>query len=121
MSTTLKANASSTSAEITLPRVILNYISAANDGRLDDAAACFAEDALVHDESRDHRGLEAIRNWIRSSTREYRPKNEVLLATGGVDSHTVISRISGNFPGSPVELELRFVVTLGKISYLSIQ
>ena len=104
-----------------LPGIIREYIAAANDGRIDDAAACFAEDALVHDESRDHQGLDAIRKWIAETTEASQPKNEVLSATVNGNVHTVISEISGNFPGSPVELEFHFVITNGKISSLNIQ
>lgn len=104
-----------------LPRVILRYITAANDGRIDDAAACFAEDALVHDEHQDHRGFEAIRNWIAGTTESSQPQNEVLSAAEEGGTHHVRSKISGNFPGSPVELELDFVLVDEKISRLTIQ
>ena len=77
--------------------------------------------ALVHDENRDHQGAEAIRQWIADSTREFQPKNEVLSVKGEADVHTVISKISGSFPGSPIELRFRYVVTHGKISHLAIQ
>ncbi|MEZ5327000.1 MAG: nuclear transport factor 2 family protein [Verrucomicrobiales bacterium] len=121
MSTSTKETTSPSSAEIALPEVVLNYIAAANDGRVEDAAACFADDALVHDENRDRQGLEAIREWIADSTREFQPKNEVLSVKAEADSYTVVSNISGNFPGSPVDLEFRFVVDNVKISQLFIR
>lgn len=117
----MKANPTHSPAQATLPEAIQNYLAAANDGRVDDAAACFADDALVHDENRDRQGAEAIRQWIADSTREYQPQNEVLSVTGDGDAHLVVSKISGNFPGSPIELGFRYVVTHGKISHLSIQ
>ncbi len=117
----MSTHSDSSLAPAALPEVILNYIAAANDGRIDDAAACFAQDALVHDENRDHQGFDAVREWIAETTREYQPKNEVLSATPDGETHAVISKISGNFPGSPVELEFHFVITNGKISRLSIQ
>ncbi len=103
------------------PGIIRNYIAAANDGRIDDAAACFAEDAAVHDENRDHQGRDAVRRWIAETTEASQPKNEVLSTTVDGEVHTVISEISGNFAGSPVELEFHFVITNGKISSLNIQ
>lgn len=121
MSTHSSLQTSHSPARTVLPVVILNYIAAANDGRIDDAAACFAQDALVHDENRDHQGFDAIHEWIAETTQEYLPKNEVLSATADGETHAVISKISGNFPGSPVELEFHFVITKGKISRLSIQ
>ncbi|MAS95200.1 MAG: ketosteroid isomerase [Verrucomicrobiales bacterium] len=121
MSTTTEQNHPHSLVQTTLPEVILNYIAAANDGRIEDAATCFAEDALVNDESRDHHGREAIRKWINDTTREFQPKNEVLSANSDGDTHTVISKISGDFPGSPIDLKFRFDVTNGKISHLIIQ
>lgn len=117
----MSTHSDSSLASAALPEVILNYIAAANDGRIDDAAASFAQDALVHDENLDHQGLDAIHQWIAHTTREFSPKNEVLSATADGETHTVISKISGNFLGSPVELEFHFVITNEKISRLSIQ
>ena len=112
---------SSSPGRAALPGIIVDYIAAANDGRIDDAAACFAHDALVHDENHDHQGLDAVRKWIAGTTESSRPKNEVLSARVDGEIHTVISEISGNFPGSPVELEFRFVIRDKKISSLTIQ
>lgn len=101
--------------------MILEYIAAANDGRIDDAVACFAPDSQVHDENHHHKGLDAVREWIAETTESSQPKNRILSATLDGEVHTVISEISGNFPGSPVELEFQFVMTNGKISTLNIQ
>lgn len=117
----MSTQSDSSLASASLPEVVLDYIAAANDGRIDAAAACFAQDALVHDENLDHQGFDAIRRWIAYTTREFSPKNEVLSATADGETHTVISKISGNFPGSPVELEFHFAIINEKISRLSIQ
>jgi len=121
MSTHSELPSSQAPAGTALPEIILNYIAAANDGRIDEATACFAQDARVHDENHDHQGLDEIREWIAETTESSQPRNEVLSSTGEEGTHTVISEISGNFPGSPVELEFHFVITGGKISSLSIQ
>lgn len=117
----MSTHRSSTSDRAALPGIIIDYIAAANDGRVNDAAACFAPDAQVHDENQDHKGTDAIRQWIAETTESSQPKNEIRSATSAGEVHTVISEISGNFPGSPVELELRFGITNGKISSLGIQ
>lgn len=117
----MSTHPTSTSDRPALPGIILNYIAAANDGRIDEAAACFAQDALVHDENNDHQGISAIRKWIADTTQSSQPKNEVLSAEVDGEIHKVISEISGDFPGSPVELEFHFVIAGGKISSLSIR
>ena len=121
MSTHSELPSSHAPAGAALPEVILNYIAAANDGRIDEAVACFAQDARVHDEDHDHQGLDEIREWIAETTESSQPQNKVLSSTGEEGTYTVISEISGNFPGSPVELEFHYGITNGKISSLSIQ
>lgn len=103
------------------PQVLSDYFAAANDGRTDDAAACFAADALVHDESHDHRGREVIRAWIAETTLKYQPKVAVgeIRTEGG--AFVVSAAVSGTFPGSPVQLEYTFTVSGAEISTLSIQ
>jgi len=61
-----------------LPQVLSDYYAAVNDGRTDDAAACFTADALVHDESQDRQGQEAIRAWIAETTQKYHPQVEII-------------------------------------------
>lgn len=107
--------------EIVLPEVILDYIAAANEARIEDATACFTDTALVHDENHDYRGREAIRDWIAETTRSSQPKNEVVSVRSDGTAFVVISTISGNFPGSPVDLEFRFEIVDGKIAKLVIE
>ena len=117
----MSTHPTSSSGRAALPGIIFDYISAANDGRIDDATACFARDAVVHDENQGHQGGDAIRKWIAETTESSQPKQKILSATSDGEIHTVVSEISGDFPGSPVELEFQFVLTNGKISSLSIQ
>lgn len=104
-----------------LPQVLSDYYAAVNDGRTDDAAACFAADALVHDESQDRQGQEAIRAWIAETTQKYQPQVEVIGMREADGAFVTTGRVSGTFPGSPLELEYSFTVNDGKISHLAIQ
>lgn len=104
-----------------LPQVLSDYYAAVNDGRIDDAAACFAADARVHDESQDHEAREAIRTWIAETTKKYQPQVEVIGMREADGAFVTTGRVSGTFPGSPVELEYSFTVNDGKISHLAIQ
>jgi hypothetical protein len=106
---------------ITLPPVIPDYFAAANDGRIDDVAACFAQDARVQDENHDHVGRDAIRAWVADTTQKYQPKNEVLRVIETNGTYVATSRVSGNFPGSPAELDFTFTVRDEKIGTLSIR
>jgi ketosteroid isomerase-like protein len=106
---------------IPLPEAIAAYWKAANAGAIDDAAGCFAADGMVHDEGRTHRGLSAIRSWIESTTRKYHPVVEPLQSEEREGRHFVTARVSGTFPGSPVELEFVFTLRDGRIVHLEIQ
>ncbi len=103
-----------------LPPVITAYWNAANAGRIDEAAACFAADAVVHDESRIHQGPAAIRGWIEETTQQYQPMVEPLGIEEKDGHHLVTARVSGNFPGSPVELDYAFTLREGHILRLEI-
>ncbi len=89
-----------------LPPVIMAYWSAANAARIGEAAVCFAADAVVLDESRVHQGPAAIRGWIEETTRQYQPIVEALGVEEKDGCHLVTARVSGTFPGSPIELPL---------------
>lgn len=102
------------------PQVITDYFAFANAGRIDEASACFAPDALVHDENNDHQGIAAIRAWIEDTTLKYQPQVEVHGIEDAVNGYATTGTVSGNFPGSPIPLHYTFTVRDGKISHLSI-
>jgi hypothetical protein len=100
---------------------VLRYFAAANDGRIDDACACFSSDAQVRDENSDHHGIDAIRAWIEETTRNYQPQVEILRSVVNGDQVTVTGCVSGNFPGSPIELDFSFTNVNESISRLSVE
>jgi ketosteroid isomerase-like protein len=103
------------------PDPITTYFEAANAGQADAAAACFTEDGTVYDEGGEHRGPAMIRAWVEETTGKYQPRTEILGRDESTDRTLVTARVSGNFPGSPVELEFAFTLREGKISSLRIE
>jgi len=83
-------------------------------------ARCFTEDALVADERHEHRGRAAIAAWNTEANAKYAFETEVLETE--VDGHcvTVRAKITGTFPGSPIELRFRFTLAGGLIASLQI-
>lgn len=106
--------------ETKLPVVISDYWAAANANLADEAAACFSSDAVVRDEGEVHKGSEAIRLWIANSTDKYHPVVSALRYEERAGQHLVAARVSGTFPGSPVELDFLFELQDGKISLLEV-
>jgi ketosteroid isomerase-like protein len=103
-----------------LPKPIAAYIAGSNAHDADACAACFADDAIVRDEGREMRGVPAVRKWMDAAIAKYRHTLEVVTASR-TDGNTIVwCRVSGNFPGSPVELRHVFVVVGEKIVRLEI-
>ena len=100
-----------------LPNPIEAYLTAANAHDADAAAACFTRDAVVRDEGRD---WTAIREWSEEVSRKYHPIVSVLGVAEAGGKTIVTGRVSGNFPGSPIELRHIFTLEGDKIARLEI-
>ncbi|MBB4635395.1 nuclear transport factor 2 family protein [Longimicrobium terrae] len=105
---------------IVLSEPIAAYFAASNAGDADAVAACFADDALVHDEGRDMRGPGAIRDWTAAAVSRYQPVAEPLQSEDRDGATVVTARVSGTFPGSPADLRYAFVLRGGQIASLRI-
>jgi ketosteroid isomerase-like protein len=104
----------------TLTGPVANYIAAANSHDVEAVTAIFADDAVVRDEGQNRQGIAAIRQWAEEVSRKYRPTVEALDVTQ-TDGKTILSgRVSGDFPGSPIELRYAFTLNGGKIERLEI-
>lgn len=105
---------------INLPKPIASYFAADREGNADAIAACFIETAFVRDEGKTYLGRDEIRQWKQATSNKYQytatPFN---VARDG--AHTVVtSHLSGNFPGSPVNLRYAFVLSGDLIEQLEI-
>jgi hypothetical protein len=102
-----------------LPAPIAAYFEA---DRLNPEAVarCFTAHAVVQDEGRTHAGPVAIRAWKAEASRKYTytVKPLDLAQEEGVD--VVRARVTGNFPGSPIDLRYRFRLERGSIVALEI-
>ena len=83
-------------------------------------ARCFAENAVVIDEGREHQGRQAIARWKTEATEKYHYTSAPLRADRSAADVTVVARVTGEFPGSPVELRYRFTLAGDKIARLEI-
>jgi ketosteroid isomerase-like protein len=105
---------------LTLPQPITNYLAAVEAKDTDMLALCFADDALVHDEGRDYRGLDAIRSWKQETHTKYKYRMEPLEVSVSGKTVKLRARLTGDFPGSPVDLDYRFTLAHDKITLLEI-
>lgn len=106
--------------ELNLPEPIAAYFKAdTQDGRA--VARCFICDGVVLDEGRAHSGQAAIEAWKSdASTRfTYTTQPRKLVRDGCL--YIVTGHVSGDFPGSPVDLRYLFTLERGKIATLEIK
>ena len=103
-----------------LPEPIAAYFEAdKRDG--DSVARCFMAHAVVKDEGQMHIGLAAIKTWKTAASARYSYASEPFAIEQNEDGgYTVTSRLTGNFPGSPVNLRFVFRLERWKIAALEI-
>jgi hypothetical protein len=106
---------------VDLPTPIALYITAENRGDTAALSQCFAEHAIVRDEGQTVKGLAAIKQWKAETKKKYRHTIEPLASTQKDDKTIVTNRLTGNFPGSPIDLEFVFSLDGNKIVSLEIR
>jgi len=106
---------------IDLPAPIAVFIDAENRGDAEALAQCFAQDAVVQDEGRTIEGLAAIKQWMAETKRKYQHTMEPLASAQKDDKTIVTSRLTGNFPGSPLDVRFIFGLDGNKIASLEIR
>jgi hypothetical protein len=101
---------------IDLPTPIAAYFAAGTG----DVAPCFIENAVVVDERREHHGRQAIGRWKTEATAKYHYTSEPLAVDCSGAEVAVTARVTGEFPGSPIELRYRFTLEGDRIARLEI-
>jgi hypothetical protein len=105
---------------IKLPQPIEVYYASGNANDTDALEKCFAADAVVRDEARTIEGLAAIKAWRIETKRKYSFTAEPLAIAHRDGRIVVTAKVSGNFPGSPINLDHTFDVRDGRIVSLQI-
>lgn len=103
-----------------LPGVVETYFDINNGGDISQLASCFCADATVFDEHKTHEGVAAIGAWQQDVRRAFSFEVQPLQALPEEGGLTVIARLTGNFPGSPVRLCHRFTLENDQIRSLEI-
>lgn len=103
-----------------LPDVVETYFDISNGGDLSRLASCFCTDATVFDENKTHEGPAAIEAWQREVRQAFAFEVKPLQALQEEGRLTVLTRLAGNFPGSPVQLNQVFRLEGDRIRSLEI-
>lgn len=104
---------------ITLPPSIALYF-AADSSDTDSVAVLFANTAVVFDEGHNYNGIGAIAQWKAATAKKYDHTSVPFACEAMADKFIVTSRVTGNFPGSPVDLRYFFELAEDKITSLRI-
>jgi ketosteroid isomerase-like protein len=105
--------------KVQLPQPIARYF-AADRADPDAVADCFTENAVVVDESHTYTGREAIRRWKAAATARYQYTSTPIASELQGEKTVITSRLTGNFPGSPVDLRYSFRLDGDRIAALEI-
>jgi hypothetical protein len=104
---------------IDLPKPVATYFAADKaDGEA--VARCFTLDAVVKDEGHTFHGLDEIKRWKVQASTKYAYTSEPFAFERQGAMTVVTSRLTGNFPGSPVDLRYFFRLEGDKIASLEI-
>jgi len=108
-----------TAEPLDLPAPVAAYFAADTTGA-EAVAQCFADGAVVIDERQEYRGRTAIARWKAEASAKFRYTVDQLAAHVSGDQTTVTGRVTGDFPGSPVDLQYHFTLEGDKIARLEI-
>ena len=103
-----------------LPPIVAHFVEASNARDLDRFIACFAADAVVEDEMQTHTGVDEVREWKRQTENRYRYTIDPVDLVERDGQTILTATLTGDFPGSPVDLIYEFTIADGAISALSI-
>ena len=104
---------------LNLPKPIAFYFRAERgDGKA--IARCFAPNAVVKDEGNTYHGLPAIKLWQAAPKKKYTYTSEPITFEEQGGRIVVTSRVTGDFPGSPVDLKFSFSLHENRIASLEI-
>jgi hypothetical protein len=102
-----------------LPKPIAAYFIA-DKADAEAVAHCFVENAIVKDEGHTYQGRAAIKQWKKEASSKYQYTSEPIACERQDGKIVVTSRLTGNFPGSPVDLRFFFQLEGDKIVSLEI-
>lgn len=95
---------------VRLPKPIAAYVAANATLDLERMLAPFSDDAIAHDEHKQHSGREALRAWIQTSTIDNRAVFTPDACREEDGRYIVDGETTGDFPGSPIRFTFFFTL-----------
>jgi hypothetical protein len=108
-----------TKQSLNLPKPIAAYF-VADKGDSETLSRLFTENAVVKDEGHTYKGWAEIKQWKTDTSTKYEYTSQPFTCEQKDGKTVVTSRLTGNFPGSPVDLRFFFELESDKIAALEI-
>ncbi|MDZ7862856.1 nuclear transport factor 2 family protein [Acidovorax sp.] len=104
---------------LTLPEPIAAYFAAEHNPEA--LARCFTAQAVMKDDGHTYTGVDAIKAFMAEASAKY-SATTVPFALEREDGFQIVkATVTGNFPGSPIDLSYRFRLERGLIAALEIK
>jgi hypothetical protein len=103
---------------LTLPEPIAAYFAA--EHKPEALARCFTAQAVMKDDGHTYAGVDAIKAFIAEASARYSATSMPFALEREDDFQIVRAKVTGNFPGSPIDLSYRFRLERGLIASLEI-
>ena len=103
-----------------LPQPVAAYFTADKSSDGEAVSQCFTKSAVVKDEGHTHTGQAAIKQWKDDVSVKYQYTCEPLACDEKDGKIIITSRLTGNFPGSPVNLQFCFELDGDRIASLEV-
>lgn len=104
---------------LTLPEPIAAYFAAEHNPEA--LARCFTAQAVMKDDGHTYTGVDAIKAFMAEASAKY-SATTVPFALEREDGFQIVkAKVTGHFPGSPIDLSYRFRLERGLIAALEIK
>lgn len=103
---------------LTLPEPIAAYFAAEHNPEA--LARCFTAQAVMKDDGHTHTGVAAIQAFMAAASAKYSATTVPFALAREDGLQLVRAHVTGNFPGSPVDLSYRFRLERGLIASLEV-
>ena len=108
-----------TTQQLRLPKPIEHDLT--GDGADSEAVSqCFSETAVVNADGHTYAGRATIKQWCADVFAKYNATNEPFACEQKDGRFIVTCHVSGNFPGSPIDLRFSFKLEADKIDSLEV-
>jgi uncharacterized protein (TIGR02246 family) len=104
-----------------LSPLLQKFIQAKNTNDARMFVACFTDDAMVTDDGREFEGREAIGAWAEETNKRYKLTLTPTDVSEDGDETVLTALASGDFDGSPAELQYHMRLEGGKIASMNVR